>query len=209
MTKGEYIDFVRNSLQMVDKTAKFHRQQVAAAINNAVNTLFWEMYEKNPRQFVKSMERYTTLVSNTPVNDVAPGSTLTRFVSTLTVDLVDLPRKSGGVYEITANANYSLKFIPVTTMEGEQIYGAESTLNGAEIGFAMTGPRYIEYWEMSSAEATAGVVIRAIKQFKSYSSTDNVLLPYGQDERIIELVREYLSGIPPKDLVNDNADANG
>ena len=40
MTKIEYIDFIRNSLQMVDKTAKFHREQVAAAINNAVNTVF-------------------------------------------------------------------------------------------------------------------------------------------------------------------------
>lgn len=59
---------------------------------------------------------------------------------------------------------------------------------------------------MDAANAALGVYARVIKQFKDYGLTDNIVLPYGQDERIIELVRQYLGAIPPKDLVNDNAD---
>jgi len=45
-----------------------------------------------------------------------------------------------------------------------------------------------------------------IKQFKAYALTDNVILPYGRDQQIIELVRQFLGATPPKDLLNDNAD---
>ena len=203
MTKIEYIDFIRNSLQMVDKTAKFHREQVAAAINNAVNTVFYDLYLKNPKAFRKSMERYTTFITSIPVLNATVG----RYVSTLTVDMVDLPRKAGGVLEILMPTTTTTKFIPVSTMEGEQLYGSEASLSGNVIGFSLSGNRYIEYWDLDIAETpAAGVVIRLIQQFKSYARTDNVLLPYGQDERIMELVRQYLGLIPPKDIINTEAD---
>jgi len=205
MTKNEYVDFIRNSLQMADKTSRFHKEQVAAAINMAVNSVFYELYIKNPKSFRKSMERYTTIVSSTPASNVTVG----RYHSTLTVDVVDLPRKTGGILEVLTSSTTTTKFIPVVTMEGEQLYGSESSLPSNIIGFSFAGGRTIEYWYMSVAEAAAGVVIRLIKQFKSYSGTDNVVLPYGQDANILGLVREYLGAIPPKDLVNDNRDANG
>lgn len=210
MTKIEYIDFIRNSLRMADKTAKYHPTQVDAAINVAVNTVFYEVYAENKQDFMKQLERYTTIVTSTP----ALHATLTsRYHSTLTVDVVDLPRKTGGIIEITTATGTTTKFVPISTIEGEQLYGSEASLNGAEVGFSYTGARDIEYWGMSATEATSGVVIRLIKQFMDYANTDNVKLPFGQDERIIELVRQYLGAIPPKDLINDNRDlipqANG
>jgi len=199
MTKLEYIDFIRNSLQMVDKTAKFHREQVAAAINSALNTVFWEMYDKNPNVMKKSLERYAVATTNT----TALNATTNRYNSTLTVDMVDLPRKGGGIVGIITTSTTTTKYIPLTVLEGDQFYGAESSLPDNVIGFSPTGSRKIEYWNMTGATA---VVIRLIKQFRSYATTDNVVLPFGQDERIMELVREYLGAIPPKDLVNDNAE---
>jgi len=206
MTKLEYIDFIRNSLQSVDQTAKYHHNQVAAAINIAINTVFYELYEKNPKVMGKALERYTTEVTGTCALDVS----INRYTTTLTVDVVDLPRKTGGVYEIiTPNGASTIPtthFVPVTTMEGEQLWGSESSLPGTVIGFSWASSRIIEYWYMSPAEAADGVAIRLIKQFKSYANTDNVNLPYGQDQRIIDLTRQYMGAIPPKDLVNDNAD---
>jgi len=209
MTKIEYIDFIRNSLPMVDKTNKYHPEQVAAAINVAVNTVFYEMYEQQPKVFMKAMERYTTLATLS----VGKAVTALRFKSTLTVDIVDLPKKAGGILEIAQQtaagaevATTTTQFVPVSTMEGEQFYGSEASLPGNVIGFSWAGEREIEYWEMAAAVASIGVKARYIIQFKSYASTDNVLLPYGQDQRIIELVRQFLGAIPPKDLVNDNAD---
>ena len=199
MTKNEYIDFVRNSLQMVDKTQKYHSQQVAAAINHAVNTVFWEMYGKNGNVMKKSLERYTTLVTNT----TATNATTTRYNSSLTVDVVDLPRKAGGIIGIIEDDTTTTKYVPVGVLEGDQLYGSESSLPDAIIGFSFDGIRTIEYWNMTAA---TDVIIRVIKQFNSYTTTENVLLPFGQDERIIELVRKYLGDIPPKDLINNEAD---
>ena len=219
MTKNQYIDFIRNSLPMVDKTSRFHREQVAAAINVAVDTVFYEMYAKSPKAMRKSMDRYATEVSGTIT---AVGST-GRYGTSLSVDVVDLPRKAGGVLQInwdtltspdlTPRSN-TTKFVPVSAIESEQLYGAEGTLVGNVetagirqiIGFTFSGPRTIFYWDMSEYESESNVLIRLIKQFRSYSATEQVLMPFGQDQRIIQLVREYLGVIPPKDLVNNNAD---
>ena len=210
MTKAEYIDFIRNSLPQVDKTSRYQHQQVAAAINVAVNTIFYDMYKQQPKSFKKSMERYTVWAINTPAINAYSG----RYTSTITVDVVDLPRKSSGILEILQGTLLGLgpsdttttKFIPVSTMEGEQFYGSESSLPDNVIGFSFSGARAIEYWGMKAADATLGVYIRLIKQFKAYALTDNVILPYGRDQQIIELVRQFLGAIPPKDLLNDNAD---
>lgn len=212
MTKNEYVDFIRNTLPLEDKTNKFHPGNVEAAINLAVNTVFYEMYAKNPKVMIKSLERYTTIYEPSPIASPPTKSAITgRYQSTLPYDVVDLPRKTGGIIDIIANNETPAvtKFVPVNVLEGDQLIGSEGSLPGNIIGYSFNGARTIEYWDMSAAEATVSVVIRFIKQFKGYSATDNVLLPYGQDERIIELVRQYLGVIPPKDLVNDNADANG
>jgi hypothetical protein len=179
MTKAEYIDFIRNSLPQVDKTFRFHREQVAAAINEAVNTVFYEVYKKGSKTVRKSMERYTTVVISVPSLD----NTINRYTSTLTVDVVDLPRKTGGVLEVlTAALVPPTKYIPVSTMEGEQFYGSEGSLPSNVTGFAFSGARVIEFWNLSLPEIDGdGVKIRLIKQFKSYTATDNVLLPYGQN----------------------------
>ena len=217
MIKGEYIDFVRNSLQMVDQTLKYHTEQVAAAIDVASASVFWEMYEKNPKVMKKALERYSTLENNTVVNSVYSP----RYTTVLMVDVVDLPKKAGGVLEIFADSSGDMAsaqtvFVPVSTIEGQQLYGSESSLPNNVVGFSLIRKNIIEYWgnatllaSLTTGAGGTGVWVRYIKRFRDYSSTDRVEMPYGQDERIVELVREYLSGIPPKDLVNDNADTNG
>ena len=117
-----------------------------------------------------------------------------------------MPRKAGGIFDILLSTTTTTKFVPVSVLEGNQFYGAEGSLPGNVIGYSWNGARTVEFWDMSASEAAADVTVRAIKQFKSYASTDNVLLPYGQDERIIELVRQFLGVIPPKDIINNNAD---
>lgn len=205
MTKIEYVDFICNSLQMVDKTAKFHKEQVAAAINNAVNTVFYEMYARNPKSVRKSMDRYTVGLTSLAV--AYPLGANPRYTSTLTFDIVNLPTKCAGIIEIVQlNINATTLFVPVTVLEGRQLYGSEASLPGNVIGYTLLDNRTIEYWGMDSVTADAGVYARLIKQFKEFADTDDLLLPYGQDERIMELVRQYLGMIPPKDLINTNAD---
>jgi hypothetical protein len=212
MTKAEYIDFIRNSLPMVDKTSKFHVEQVSAAINLAVNTVFHELYQRGPKSVKKSLERYSTLSSKlTPTQNAAWRP---RWRVTLTSDVIDLPKKTGGVLEvlqwnedgINPELNTTTSFVPITTMEGEQLYGSESSLPANVAGFSWLGDRTLELWGISSANAALGVSVRYLQQFRSYSSTDRILLPFGQDQRIMELVREYLGLTPPKDLINNNAD---
>jgi hypothetical protein len=215
MTKAEYIDFIRNSLPMVDKTSRFHYEQVAAAINLAVNSVFHELYTKSPKSVRKSLERYSTLSAKlTPTQNAAWRP---RYRVTLSSDVVDLPKKTGGILEvlqwnedgISPELNHIVSFVPVSTMEGEQLYGSESSLPGNVAGYSWLGNRTLELWGLSSANASLGVSVRYLQQFRSYASTDRILLPFGQEQAIIDKVREYLGATPPKDLVNDNADSNG
>ncbi len=212
MTKKEYIGFIRNSLPMVDQTSRFHHLQVEAAINIAVNSVFFDMYESNPKRFRKSMERYSEFEIATLAEGVPTG----RYRTTLTYDVVDLPRKTGGILGIMQKSSAGIAeisttttdYVPVSIMEGEQLYGSESSLPGGVVGFSWSGAREIEYWGISDADAALGVYVRAIKQFKSYADTDNLLLPYGKNQQIIDKVREYLGVTPPKDTINDNSDIN-
>lgn len=215
MTQYEYIDFIRNSLSMVDKTAKFLRPQVEAALNFAINTVFYEVYLADPKKFRKSMERYTVRGSLAPI--LTGLGVRGRYTAPIASDIVDLPRKTGGIIEImqlnddgiAGIENTTTTYVPVTTMEGEQFYGSEASLPGNVVGFSWSGAKEVEFWGMSVAEAAKGVSARYIKQFNEYASTDDVILPYGQDNRIVELVREYLGVIPPKDTINDNVDPYG
>jgi len=215
MTKIEYIDYIRNSLQMVDKTSKFHRAQVETAINSATNTVFYELFQKNPKSFRKAMERYAVTVTA----DVTTTSALNRYGASLTVDVVDLPRATGGILEVDSKttlvelSGLYTQFVPMTTMQGEQMYNSESALfrkstTATPIGFSYSRTRQIEFWGMRAADVLlhGQVYVRLLKQFTSYANTDNVNMPYGQDERIMELVRQYLGVIPPKDLINNNRD---
>ena len=207
MTKAEYIDFVRNSLQMVDKTAKYHHEQVAAAINVAVNTVFYGLWNNANANLKKSFERYTTLTDVL----IEYNATTKYYLSTLSVDVVDLPRKTGGIFDIIDNGSSGYtKYVPLSPMEWAQLNGittsAEAKLPNNVVGFSFSGPRTIYFW---GSDMTGSHYVKLIQQFRSYSNTDNVLLPYGQDEKIIELTRKYLGDIPPKDLINNNADVNG
>lgn len=213
MTKEEYIDFIRNSLPMVDQTSRFHEKQVEAAINLAVNTVFYELYESLPKNKKKAMEVYAITTSIIiGAEDVFVG----RYKSTLSVDVVDLPRKGSGVFDIgyrqalAGVSHMKTLFVPLSPLEGDQLgrnaaNRLEGALPGNVVGYAVTDPRRIEFYNFTEI-ANTDYYARLIKQFKSYSSTDNVKMPYGQDERIIDLVRQYLGLIPLKDIVNDNAD---
>ena len=158
MTKAEYIDFIRNSLPMVDKTDKYHRKQVSAAINMAVNQVFRDMYASLGKTAKKSLERYTTLVSKTPATNVTTG----RYEADIALDIVDLPRKAGGVFDVMTSSTTTTKFVPVSVLEGNQLYGAEASLPGNIVGYTWDGAHAVEFWDMSAAEASAGVVVRFI-----------------------------------------------
>jgi hypothetical protein len=206
MTKAEYIDFVRNSLPMVDKTSRFHRQQVAAAINVAVNTVFYDMYEQNPKVFKKSLERYTTQVTGTPSADGQTG----QYAVALAFDVVDLPKVAGGIIEVATAPSVDpityTQFAPIGTMTGAQLYGSEASLPANVVGYSFAGGREVEFWGMTALQAVNDVLLRVIKQFKSLGSTDNVVLPYGKDSLIMDKVREYLGVTPPKDTINNEVD---
>jgi hypothetical protein len=132
-------------------------------------------------------------------------------------DIMNLPTKASGIIEIIAfdsgggPSNVSTKFIPVTALEARQFQGSEASLPGNVIGYTWAGNKVIEYWNMDATTAAAGVLAKIIKPFKSYSATDTFTPPYGQEQQIITIVREYLGVIPPKDTINNNADikANG
>jgi len=60
MTKGEYIDFIKNNLTQLDQTARYHSKQVEYAIEKVFNQVYYDMAKKSPN----SLERYSVLLTS-------------------------------------------------------------------------------------------------------------------------------------------------
>jgi hypothetical protein len=201
MTKGQYIDFIRNSLRRLDQTAKYHPNQVAIAIQHAFNTVFYEMYAVNP----KSLDVYAKQIINATIaQDIATD----RWYTTLSKSYVNLPCKSSGILTINTVTGTTLLFVPMNDMEMAQITDLDASLPANVIGYSVQ-PGRIEYYNMDVITAGLELRILYIQEFNDYALSDEVIPPHGQDQKIMTLVRDFLAGIPPVDTINDNADSNG
>ena len=198
MKKGEYIDYVRNSLALLDKTNKYHRNQVAFAIEKAFNSAFYELYQTNP----KNLDRYGYDITGATV--VLDNST-NRYYTILSKKYVNLPGKSSGIITVNFTNTNTTTFVPVSDMEIGQLSDLDATLPGNVIGFIPTQDR-LYFYNMDGFRATKTLRIKIVLPFTEYGDDDEVFSPFGTDMKALEAVRRSLAMIPPKDLLNNNTD---
>jgi len=199
MTKKEYIDWMRNNVSRIDKTARYHPKQVEYAIEKVFNQVYYDLALKSPN----SLDRYS--IELTGVSSVDGTAANGRWYADLTKDYVDLPFKTSGVLEVRLPSTTTLAFVPMTSMEMDQAYGADLTLGSTIIGFSAHNGK-VEFFGMT-AEATT-LVIKIVPLFSEYVDADEVYPPFGKDLDITGQVMQILSNIPPVDLTNDNSNVS-
>lgn len=204
MTKKEHIDYVRNNLAQLDRTNKYHPNQVAFGIEQACQKIFYDLAQKSP----KDLDRYSFLSKD---NAIAQDTSINRYYISLADGCYDVPLKASGVLELidpsSTFADQPTLFVPMTSIEMSQLHGLEGTLGTSIIGYAYSqGSTSGMRIDLFGASDQDDITVRYLKRFTDYSDTDQVNLPYGKDYDISTMVLQILANIPPKDLINDNSD---
>lgn len=192
MTKAEIISFYKNSVLKPDKTSRYHDNLIAYAVAHAYEQLLYDMYLDNP----VNLDEYIVTLENQIVNNADRDYIL------LSKSVIKLPGKASGVRSLR---NADVKFYPMTLMEYEQASDFDIWEAGTAVGYAVSRDKIFIHNLPNDWTYVSDVVdIDIVQSFEEYALTDEVKMPNGQAERMMELVIKYLQTIPPTNLLNSN-----
>ena len=207
MTKKDLVSFYRNSLPAPDKTGRYHPQIIAYAVRMAYEQLLYDMYLINP----KNLDEYVVTLTDLAVVNAD------RDYVVVTKSYIKLPGRGSGVRSVhtvflpdSLSDIEDIYFFPMTLQEYEQASHSEIWSTGDAVGYAVGQDKvYLHNLPVDWDYLSGSVSVDIVQSFEEYADTDEVMMPHGQAERLTELVVQYLSKIPPKNLLNNNSDTNG
>ena len=203
MTKAALRSLLKNTLAQVDKVAKYHDTYLDHVLETCLNSVYFQVHEQNPRALGQYTKRYATQA-------ISSGGLASRYYHTLSVSLVPLPDKRGGVRSIVASADTDVYFVPVTDQElmlmDESQADNDLTTSAPIVVYYVVRPDVIEFKNMTSTIAAGTLTLDMVVAFTSLLDTDRVPLPYGKNIEIMKMALEMIGVIPPKDLLDNNAE---
>lgn len=200
MTKREITSFVWNNLQKFDKTNKYHPVVIEMAITLAFNQGYTEVFEKDPRRLDNFTVSYGETGDTLLTELNADGNLMYEVL--LPVSYVPLNDKASGVRHVFTLAKSSTKFYPMYKYELDI---ADNTLMGEidnRIGYCVRQTK-LEFYRMTGVTS---IRIDVVQPFTSYNATDDINIPFGNDQKLMDMVIEKLRGLPLVDLKDDNSD---
>ena len=201
MTKAYLRSQLSNLLAKIDKTSRYHDNFLDHILETCINTTYYQVHEKNPRALGQYTRRYTTQY-------LASGAG-GRYVYALTVKLVPLPDKRGGVRNIIDEEDRDIYFVPVTDQELSLMEESQSnvlTTSSPMVAYFAVRPNMVEFEGLTATELYHTFTFDLIVAFTSLSDGDEVPLPYGKNVEIMKMALEMIGVIPPKDLLDNNSD---
>jgi hypothetical protein len=200
--RKEYIrSLTKNILKSVDKTNKYHDNLIDHAIETALNSFYYQVHAQTPRALGQYTKRYAA-------QDLVTG-TAGRYAYTLTVNLVTLPDKRGGVRSIIDDSDNDVYFAPITDQElalMEESQADALTTTTPIVVYYVVRPGIIEFKNMSAAMLYHKMTFDFLVAFTDLLDADDIPLPYGKHLEIIRSALEMLGVVPPKDLLDNNSD---
>ena len=200
MTKEDITSLVYNHLLKVDKTNKYHINVIEKAVTVAFTQAYTEVFERNPRL----LDNYTVTYGKTgdTLETAVDGDGSGMYVATIPVTYVPFNDKASAVRHIFTLAKSDTKFYPMSKYEADI---ADNTLFGEtddRIGYVVRQTT-IEFYGMT---AITSIRIDIVQDFDQYEATDDINMPFGNEQSLIDAVVERLRGIPPVDLTDNNSD---
>ncbi len=188
MTKIQLIEIINKRLPK-----KMLPQMMAMYIGQAFNELLFPLFRAN----ISNLDLFTKTYSDVNVDY---DSAQDVYYSTLPVAIVQLPVAGEGVRDIRLMKEKGIKFVPMTTV-------AMSILNDESItsviGYCIRNNR-IEYDSKLSTNSL--LLMRIVRPFEAIDEDEQVYIPAGMNEKLIEMVLSLALGIPVDKMTNDNSD---
>lgn len=204
IVKKAFIELIRERISgeyASKQIGKVGDRKLAYYIGRAYNSALISIYARN----LTSYDPYTREYTNVAIDY---DSNTEMYYSTLPAKIIILPRRAGnGVMWISGMTSKSVEFVPITNGHLKVMDGLEVDQLDDVIGYVYRNGR-IEYWGMTSAIAADDVRMGLVIPFEEYDMEDEVPLPVGADEMIMQSVVQFLLGTPDADKVNDSNSLN-
>lgn len=204
MTKKQWISYIKNHLRRIDETNKYHNVVVERTIDTVHSQMFSEMYAKSKRGLYQYLKEYTETITG-PLPTAAGDAVSVSYLP------VNLPRINGGVFDVYYKVGGTGDKVPCE-LTGKDMF--DRAMDSTYDTLGVQGKHLVSYFDnglyFDVAQAATNVIYyKILPRFSTMADTDEVKLPVGAEEVLADRVLDTMRMIPPVDLMNDNADANG
>ena len=180
---------------------KLGDRKLAYFIGRVYNSLLVEALSRNFTNTDMYTKEYTAV-------DIEQDGTTNIYYSTLPADIISIPRRAGsGVISIDSDTGTSVEFVPMTHGHLQVIDGLEVDTIDDVVGYVVRNGR-IEYKGMTATIASSTVTMLLVIPFEAYANTDDITIPTGTDEALIQRVIQLLINTPDADRINDGNSVN-
>ena len=164
-------------------------------ISLGFNQIFYDTFRKD----ISNLDLYAKEYKNISVDY---DSTTEKYYSLIPVDsFVQFPDPQEGIRRISGMKSKDIQFVPIRG-DAAKIFDGDTALSiGNIIGYSVTNGK-IEYHWMK--EGVVEVKMDIVRSFEAYDDDDEIHIPSGKDEQLIQLIVNFLLGSTADNLVNDN-----
>lgn len=192
-TKQNLIDSAYWKVAKIKPGLKFNRKLIEQYIARAWNQVLHDAFRKD----LTFLDFYA---KNYKAQTVTQDVDTKQYYTELPEAIVQLPDKSEGVREVSlATEDYDtplgtgIDFMPVSDTAMRLKDNIDAGLSESSvIGYAV---RYDRIWYdrgMTAGIAAGGVNLKLVIPFDSYGATEQIPVPSGKDEQLIELTARFM-----------------
>lgn len=198
MLKNKIIELVKANVfggsATADRLYLADERRVELDIAAALNTLFFQIFKKEP----SNLDRYAKTYLNVSVNYEASTQT---YYSILPAKVIQYPTVGDGIWNINTMQGRDVQFAPITTNDSELLYGNEFNELDDVIGYTLSGSR-VNYYNFDPI--ITQVKMDLVVDFTEWGRNEDVPIPSGQDMEIINIIRQMYNLKPIDRLNNQN-----
>jgi hypothetical protein len=160
-------------------------------IDAAFNTIYYQTFKKSPY----NLDRYVKTFTGIPVTEDTNGI----FTSILPCRVIQFPTVGDGVRAIKSGPG--LRFVPMKRDDMEMMAATETAIVSSMIGYCISS-NIVTYYNMDSA--ISSVTMDVVPSFQAWLKTDDIPIPAGQDEILIDMIVRNFHIKPTEHLDNLN-----
>ena len=198
MQSQQYIDLIKNIVSPVDKTGRFHKEN----IKYVIDLVYSQMLTQFSEDVIKNIDHFSKeYASQTVTLDGTSGL----YYTDIPTPVVSIPTVASGIRYINTDNGMALDFVPTTEREQYYMDGLTTQLVDTNIGWWVKGDKIWYNESMTSAIAASGVRLVVIPMFSGFDATDTVNVPGGRSQELVERVLALIAPTAPVDLKANNA----
>lgn len=198
MTRKAIIELVKQRLKFTDTKTQFPALYVQGALDIAWQQLCTQTFDDNYQDIHFYSKTFNPVAI---VEDTSQES----YYSDLPEEIIRLPRIGEGVISINQVDSRGSDFKPVRESDFRLMTTQEVYRVGDEIYWYTDYNRVYYGDSMTFDIATTGVEMHLCIPFSKYGFEEELPLPGGQSQVLINMALEFLQGTPPVNTDNKNA----